>query len=156
MPDTTSLCACCGSPHDQLAALECHPETAICRDCAHWLAGQFGAGPPGAATPILPVLDMTAAIAFWKATGFGVEPYDDGYAFVLRNGELLHLVADPTLDPLKNSSACYIHAPNVDELHTQWSGAGLSVSELEDRPWGMYEFNVKDPSGNLIRVGRNT
>ena len=152
------MCTCCGeSPvTGELASLSCHPEVVVCRSCVHWLAGQFGDGPAGAATPILQVHDMSEALTFWKATGFDVEPYDENYVFVSRNGELLHLAADPTLDPTRNSAACYIHARNVDELHTTWKAVGLPVSDIADQPWGMREFSVKDPSGNLVRVGRNS
>ena len=156
--ELTDPCACCGEGRTpkELVALSCRADVRLCRGCVYWLAGHFEHGPVGAATPILPVHDMTEAIAFWNATGFDVEPYDDNYVFVSRNGELVHLVADSTLDPARNSSACYIHARNVDELHASWSAAGLPVSTLEDRPWGMFEFSVKDPSGNLVRVGRNS
>jgi uncharacterized glyoxalase superfamily protein PhnB len=156
MTDTT--CSCCGEHRlpAELAALSCHAETTLCRGCVHWLAGQFeGSTPFGSATPILPVRDMAEAIAFWTATGLSVHPYDDGYTFVNRNGELLHLATDPTLDPARNSSACYIHEPDVSAVHARWQAAGLPVSELLDQPWGMREFSVRDPSGNLIRVGTN-
>ena len=70
--------------------------------------------------------------------------------------ERKHLATDPTVDPIRNASGCYVHARNVDELHAAWSAAGLPVSDLADQPWGMREFSVKDPSGNLVRVGRLT
>ena len=150
-------CSCCGEPQppDGLAALTCHREIVVCRACVHWLAGTFGGVRSGSATPILPVRDMAESVAFWTAAGLSVERYDDGYAFVVRDGELLHLAADPGVDPALKASGCYIHARNVDELHAAWSAAGLPVSELADQPWGMREFSVKDPSGNLVRVGRN-
>lgn len=156
--ELSNSCACCGEVFAaaKLVALSCREDVRLCRGCVHWLAGQFEMGPVGAATPILPVHDMVSAIAFWTATGFDVEPYDDNYVFVSRNGELVHLALDQTLDPARNSSACYVHARNVDELHALWSAAGLAVTPLEDRPWGMFEFSVKDPSGNLVRVGRNS
>ena len=34
--------------------------------------------------------------------------------------------------------------------------AALQVSAIEDMPWGMHEFTLKDPSGNNIRIGRST
>lgn len=152
-------CSCCGEGcvASGLAALSCHPEIVICRSCVGWLGEQFGGSHSVAATPILPVRDMAEATTFWETTGHSVERYDGGYAFVMRDGgELLHVTTDPTLDPARNSTACYIHERNVDEVHATWAAAGLPVSVLDDMPWGMREFTVKDPSGNLIRVGRNT
>jgi hypothetical protein len=34
------------------------------------------------------------------------------------------------------------------------SGLGLSVSSLEDKPWGMRAFTLTDSSGNSLRFGR--
>ena len=38
--------------------------------------------------------------------------------------------------------------------HARWAAAGLPVSQLRAKPWGMVEFSVTDPSGNRLRVGR--
>jgi len=40
--------------------------------------------------------------------------------------------------------------------HARLVAAGLSVTPIEDMPWGMHEFTLTDPSGNHIRVGRST
>ena len=40
---------------------------------------------------------------------------------------------------------------------TRWPGEPASAARLtavEDKPWGMREFAVVDPNGNLLRVGR--
>ncbi len=32
---------------------------------------------------------------------------------------------------------------------------GVAVSEIEQRPWGMRDFRLTDPSGVLWRIARN-
>lgn len=148
-------CSCCGQGRDpaELAALQCHPEIQICHGCLHWLTPQSSGG---RATPILPVADMAATRDFYSRAGFSIDSYDDGYAFVLRNGvEVVHLAGSDVVDPERNPTACYLNTPDADAWHRAWTAAGLPVGEIADREWGMREFEVCDPSGNLLRVGRN-
>ena len=106
------------------------------------------------AIPIFPVRELDEASDFWTRAGLAVERYDEGYAFVLADGdELVHLALQPSLDPAANPSACYIHVDDVTGWHDRLSNAGLPVTPVRDEPWGMTEFSVRDPSGNLVRVG---
>ena len=106
------------------------------------------------AIPIFPVRELGEAKAFWARAGLDVQDYDEGYAFVLAEGEeLVHLAAVPSLDPETNLSACYIHICDVQGWHDRLGAAGLPVTPVRDEPWGMTEFNVRDPSGNLVRLG---
>ena len=107
------------------------------------------------AIPIFPVRELAEASAFWSRAGLAVERYDDGYAFVLADGdEIVHLDLQPSVDPATNPSACYIHVDDVVGWHDRLVDAGLPVTPVRDEPWGMAEFSVRDPSGNLVRVGR--
>jgi len=125
----------------------------VCPACIHWLATAAGAVH---AIPIFATADMDASRRFYEAAGFHVLAYDEGYSFVNRGGgEVLHLARSAELDPARNAAACYLNTREADEWHAAWAGAGLPVSDIADRPWGMHEFEVRDPSGNLLRVGRN-
>ena len=107
------------------------------------------------AIPILPVRELAEARTLWTSAGLTVEDYSDGYAFVLADGcEIVHVAVHPSLDPAANLSACYIHVDDVRGWHTRLTEAGLPVTPVRDEPWGMTEFSVRDPSGNLVRVGR--
>lgn len=155
MSDASDLCGCCGESRraEDLAALSCHPQTKLCRGCIQWL---FVTSGRPISMPIFATLDMAASRSFYEAAGFGVDGYDDGYAFVTRGGgEVLHLAGSSVVDPARNSGACYLNTVEADQWHAMWSAAGLPVSDIADRPWGMREFEVTDPSGNLLRVGRN-
>lgn len=148
-------CACCGEDRasEDVVGLQHNPELALCRGCVRWLATRSG---QVVVQPILQVADLAAATAFYESAGFDVDLYDAGYAFVGRaNQELLHLTIPE--DPSSPSpSEVYIHTDQVNAWHTEWSAAGILVSPIGDQPWGMYEFSVEDPSGNRLRVGRNS
>ncbi len=107
------------------------------------------------AAPILPVADMAAASAFYRALGFEVAAHDAGYGLVLRDDrELFHLRRVDGLDPAGNAAALYLHVDDADEWHTRWR-SHADLTDVVDQPWGMREFSLRDLSGNLIRVGHN-
>lgn len=154
--ETTVTCACCGrtrAPAD-VSRLSCRPEIAVCGGCVHDLAGRMIARPT--ITPIFPVHDMAAARDFWTRAGLRVDEYSSEYAFVMfGDAEVLHLDLRTDLDPERNAAACYVHIPDPVEWHRRWKDQGLPVSDVVVEPWGMVEFSVTDPSGNLIRMGRH-
>ena len=45
---------------------------------------------------------------------------------------------------------------SVDAWHARFTAAGLPATAVQDEPWGMREFSVRDPSGNNLRIGQNT
>jgi len=109
------------------------------------------------AIPILPVRDLREAGEFWTSAGLEIKKYDEGYAYVLADGhEFVHLAVRPSVDPGTNLAGCYIHVVEVQEWHDRLAAAGLPVGPVRDEPWGMTEFAVRDPSGNLVRIGRVT
>lgn len=112
---------------------------------------------PRATTPIFPVRDLDVATHFYRSLDFEVDEYrDGGYAWVMSPmGEVLHLVVTESLDPGANHSAAYFHVEDAHEWHSNWAAAGVAVSALEVKQWGMREFSMHDPDGNLIRVGQN-
>lgn len=108
------------------------------------------------AIPILPVHDMETAVAFWsRLPSLTVDQYEgSGYAFVLHGGaEVAHLALFSDLDVTRNRAGCYIHLPDIDERYAECVDAGLPVAEIRDEPWGMREFRLTDPSGNVLRIG---
>ncbi len=149
-------CSCCGADRDPttLTGLRCHDDIRICRDCIGWLAQRSGMLD---VTPTLPVRVMAETIAFYETAGFDVESYDSGFAFVRYDDiSVFDLDLNERIDPENNGAGCYIITGNPDEWHTRLAAAGLPVTPTEARPWGMCEFTLTDPSGNHIRIGRNT
>jgi hypothetical protein len=71
----------------------------------------------------------------------------------------VHLEQTDELTPERNSVSCYWRVADADGLYREFAALGLPSDGLprltapQDEPWGMREFTLKDPSGNLIRVG---
>lgn len=151
-----TTCSCCGEEQNRLVALQCHDDIRICPGCIGWLRASAGIID---STPILPVIDMAASIAFYRASGFEVREYDDGgFAFVTHDDESIFDLdqADVPISPETNGAACYLIVPDVEGWHTRLLAAGQPVTDLDDQPWGMREFTLTDPNGNHIRFGHST
>lgn len=106
--------------------------------------------------PILPTSDIDASIDFYRELGFEVVSYDSGYAWVRScSWEYLHLRRVDELDPAANEASAYVHVADPDAWRTAFVTAAPSVAvgDVADMPWGMREFALTDPSGNLIRFG---
>ena len=131
----------------------CHYEIRVCRDCVGWLASRVGVID---VTPTLPVAEMVEAVRFCEAAGLVVRQHAEGFAFVHLDGQsVFDLDLIPGLDRSKNHAGCYVITPDVDGWHVRLVAAGPSVTAIVDRPWGMHEFTLTDPSGNNIRVGHS-
>jgi catechol 2,3-dioxygenase-like lactoylglutathione lyase family enzyme len=116
------------------------------------------------AVPILPSRDLDETLAFYTRLGFEDTggPYKEwNYLIVSRGNAELHFWGDPSVDPLTTSFSCYLRVADADALHAEWERVGVprdptNGSRLErpvDTDYGMREFALVDPSGNLIRVG---
>lgn len=119
---------------------------------------------PGIAFPILPARDLDEARVFYERLGFraaGWWPKEFGGYAILRRGDLaMHFFRYDDISPSENYAQCYWRVNDVDALHVEFRAVGLPSSgtprleAVEDKPWGMREFAIIDPSGNLVRVGQ--
>ena len=151
-----TVCSCCGEERDRLVALQCHDEVKVCPVCIGWLRANAGIVD---STPILPVIDMAASVAFYRSAGFEVREYEGGgYAFVTYDDESVFDLdqTELAMTPATNGAGCYLIVPDVDDWHHRLRQGGHPVTPLEDQPWGMREFTLTDPSGNHIRIGHST
>ena len=109
--------------------------------------------------PILPARDMRRTRAFYESLGFRAGYHDENYDILRRGNLVVHLQARADLEPTRNDTSCYWRVSDADALYGEFAALGLpnegspSLSEPFDEPWGMREFTLKDPAGNLIRVG---
>ena len=114
------------------------------------------------AEPILPSRDLAETRAFYQNLGFkawwgGGGPWD--YEIVSRGNLVVHFFTESSLAPGESDSSCYWRVGDADALHREFSAIGLPGAGIprlttpEDQPWGMREFTLVDPSGNLIRIG---
>jgi len=109
--------------------------------------------------PILPAQNMIATRAFYESLGFTAGYHHDRYEILRRENLVVHLEKRDDLVPATNETSCYWRVADADALHDEWVLLGLPsegcprLTAPADEPWGMREFTLKDPSGNLIRVG---
>lgn len=114
------------------------------------------------AIPILPCRSVESAVSFYKNLGFEGGPHEFNREYViLRRGSVeLHFFLHPELVPSDSSAGCYIRVGDVDALHAAFASAQLPsrgiprMDRLEDKPWGLREFAIIDPDGNLLRIGQ--
>jgi catechol 2,3-dioxygenase-like lactoylglutathione lyase family enzyme len=114
------------------------------------------------AIPILPSRAITETVGFYKRLGFegGAHESDAGYAILRRGAIELHFFTHRELVPAESSAGCYIRVLNVESIYKSFSTSHLPrrgiprMETLEDKPWGLREFAVVDPDGNLLRIGQ--
>lgn len=64
------------------------------------------------------------------------------------------------LDPAQSYGGCYWRVNDVATVFEDFRQQSLPsqgiprLGELENKPWGMREFYLVDPSGNLMRIGQ--
>ncbi|MCJ2083990.1 bleomycin resistance protein [Methylobacterium sp. J-090] len=105
--------------------------------------------------PLLAAPDPGAAADWYRdKLGFVVGLVMDGYAIVEREGVELHFWACPDRTIAENTSA-YIRVTDIESVRAGLEAAaeGGRISPVQTREWGMREFYVWDPAGNLLRFG---
>jgi catechol 2,3-dioxygenase-like lactoylglutathione lyase family enzyme len=103
--------------------------------------------------PNLAVRDVPAAQSYYRDTlGAAVNwIWDDTFGSVCFGQLELFLYKADEPRP----SICSIFFDDVDALHAELREKGAEiVDDLGLRPWGVREFSVADPDGNVIRFGR--
>jgi catechol 2,3-dioxygenase-like lactoylglutathione lyase family enzyme len=101
---------------------------------------------------------MDETVGFYERLGFGVvnlyRDFGPAYLIVRRDDVELHFVHTPEVDPRGTNGACYLRLVDAQAVYDEWSPLELpEVHPPRDTPWGMREFFVVDPSGNLLRIG---
>jgi len=114
------------------------------------------------AIPTLPCRSVGAATEFYRRLGFegGAHPHDSEYAVFTRGAIELHFFTHRDLVPAQSSAGCYIRVLDVEGIYKACSAnklpaAGIPrIEQLKDKPWGLREFAIVDPDGNLLRIGQ--
>ena len=113
------------------------------------------------AIPILPSRSLNDTLAFFRKLGFEGRIHSHGnYAILTRGTVELHFFTHRELRPAESSAGCYLRVSDVESIYRAFALAELPPKgiprqdALENKPWGMREFAVVDPDGNLIRIGQ--
>ncbi|OLL99389.1 bleomycin resistance protein [Pseudonocardia sp. Ae406_Ps2] len=104
--------------------------------------------------PVFATTDLDRWLDHYRALGFTVERYDDGYGFAALGGVELHVSVLPDHDPARTAGCAYLHVDDADALHARWSAVagGREVAPV-DTPYGLREGAHHDPDNNLLRYG---
>jgi catechol 2,3-dioxygenase-like lactoylglutathione lyase family enzyme len=111
--------------------------------------------------PILPSRDLEASSDWYSRLGFerkGLWP--DEYLIVMRGEVGLHFFFGPDTDPFTSVAGCYLYVADADALFAEFERLGLPSSGIprlhgapQDTDYGLREFALVDPDGNLLRIG---
>jgi predicted enzyme related to lactoylglutathione lyase len=104
--------------------------------------------------PILPTSDVGRAVKFYESLGFQVAVYGD-FVMTKRDGIELFLSLRPDHDPKRTASCLFVRVDDANVLHAHWqtNGVGDEIKPLRDTDYGMREFAVIDPDGNMMLFG---
>jgi catechol 2,3-dioxygenase-like lactoylglutathione lyase family enzyme len=121
--------------------------------------------------PILPCRSIDEQLAFYESLGFEVtyrQKAPNAYAAVRRGGIELHFFTMKGYDPAGSYSSCYVNVSDVDTLYAAFRD-GLKrslgriptrgiprIGVLKDMSYGVRQFLMTDPGGNVIRIGQPT
>ncbi|HPF13977.1 MAG: VOC family protein [Planctomycetes bacterium] len=113
--------------------------------------------------PILPVLDIEAAIQFYtERLGFRLAFRDpsgpDNYVGVRRDGVELHFQYQREVDmPPRGSIMIRFLVDDPDALFAEYQSSGEfdKPTSVEDKPWGTREFALMDPNGHGLTFYRD-
>jgi len=114
--------------------------------------------------PILPALNLDETRAFYEKLGFVAWWRGRGtraYEIVSRGHLVVHFFGEPELRPAENDTSCYWRVKDADRFYEEWARLNLPSEGIPrltvpvDQPWGMREFTLVDPSGNLVRIGHD-
>ena len=119
--------------------------------------------------PLLPCRSIDDQIAFYESLGFEVtyrQKAPNVYAAVQRGAIELHFFVLKGYEPADSYSTCYVLVSDVDGLYTDFR-VGLKralgripsrgiprIGPVRDMSYGVRQFLMTDPGGNIIRIGQ--
>ena len=104
--------------------------------------------------PEFPLADVAAGVAHYRdVLGFSVNYQMDGFAVMDRDRARILLITKTAQH--QGIASCYIYVADADALHAELTAKGARVEGAPlSRPWGLREFRVFDPEGNILTLGQ--
>jgi hypothetical protein len=106
-----------------------------------------------AAIPKLASLDIERSLAFFERLGFVRKGSYPDYGIIERDGVQIHfwLCSDPRIP---KETACRLSVQGIEQLFQAFSARGVihPNGSLALKPWGVWEFSILDPDGNLVTL----
>ena len=106
--------------------------------------------------PVIPSLDLQRSAGFYQQHFNCKAEWFDEYV-VLYNDDHFRVHLWKCNDHyLCINSGFYMRVKDVEALYEKLNIPGVihPNGHLETKPWGMKEFAITDPDGNLIRIGQ--
>jgi catechol 2,3-dioxygenase-like lactoylglutathione lyase family enzyme len=113
------------------------------------------------AMPVLEVAHVMVSERFYcECLGFHSHGrWGDPPTFVIVQRGLVTLALDKTRNadrsvPLNQYWAAYLYVDDADALLHEFRAAGVDIArDIEDAPYGLRDFDVRDPDGHLLGIG---
>jgi uncharacterized glyoxalase superfamily protein PhnB len=104
--------------------------------------------------PEFPLADVAAGVAYYRdVLGFSVNYQKEGFAVMDRDRARILLITKTAQH--KGIASCYIYVADADALHAELTARGANVEAAPvSRPWGLREFRIFDPEGNILTLGQ--
>lgn len=105
------------------------------------------------AIPKLASLNIERSLAFFERLGFERRGSYPEYGIIERDGVQIHfwLCIDARIP---KETGCRIAVEGIEQLFETFSAAGIihPNGSLALKPWGVWEFSILDPDGNLVTL----
>lgn len=104
--------------------------------------------------PVFSTSDVDRWLEHYRALGFAVDAFDEGYGFASKGAIELHVSFNAEHDPATTAGCAYVAVDDADALAGEWAAVpgGRSIAPV-DTDYGTREGAHIDPDGNLIRFG---
>jgi hypothetical protein len=106
----------------------------------------------------VPAHDFALSLRFYQVLGFTVAWSSDELADI-RHGDTGFLLQNFFVKKHAHNFQMHLLVKSADDWYKWLSSLGIAeefdvaISDLQDRPWGMRDFTLSDPSGVLWRIG---
>lgn len=110
--------------------------------------------------PFIPAKDFALSKRFYQDVGFVLGSDLEGIAY-FHDGNIAFLLQDFYEKTYAENFMVHLLVEDVDAWWTMIEEAdiagryGVMFSRAEDRPWGMRDFVLNDPTGVLWRIAQN-
>lgn len=105
------------------------------------------------AKAFVPCKDFEQSKRFYQELGFRIAWATDDVA-CLRLGACAFLLQDFHVPEHLNNFQMHLLVENVDDWWEHLRAKGIDAKPPQDRPWGLRDFALLDPSGVLWRIGQ--
>lgn len=106
--------------------------------------------------PLFPSADIPRSLKFYsEQLNFRVALDIPNYGIVTRDEIEIHFWPCEDRNISENTSA-YFRTSDIEALHADLAQTitDARITDVENRDWGMREFYIWDPDGNLLRFGQ--